>query len=58
MRGLSVMLVDIRPKLKHCLFAVSYLLNNLPPTLSAGFFGFSFLPTEQKCIYEGHLEST
>ena len=35
MRGLSVILEDIEPKLKHCLFSVSYIPSNLPPTKEA-----------------------
>ena len=35
MRGLSVILEDIGPKLKHCLFAVSYIPSNLLPTKEA-----------------------
>ena len=52
---------EIRPKLPNSLFSVSYLPSNLPPytklfmALELGFFKqmfcFSFLYTEQKCLY-------
>ena len=59
MRGLSVILEDIEPRLKHCWFSVSYIPSNLPPTKEHNKkrpqqgFCCSFLPIEQNDYTRG-----